>query len=37
MNVDILTHASNCVETFPDIKGFKIFHVPLSPRAAPAR
>jgi ribosomal protein L19 len=27
----------DATETFPDIKGFKIFHVPLSPRAARAR
>jgi ABC-type amino acid transport substrate-binding protein len=27
----------DATETFPDIKGFAIFHVPLSPRAAKAR
>jgi ABC-type amino acid transport substrate-binding protein len=27
----------DATETFPDIKGFKIFHVPLSPRAARGR
>lgn len=27
----------DAAETFPDIKGFKIFHVPLSPRAARGR
>ena len=29
--------APDAAETFPDIKGFTIFHVPLSPRAAKAR
>ena len=27
----------DAAETFPDIKGFKVFHVPLSPRSAKAR
>jgi hypothetical protein len=27
----------DAAETFPDIRGFKVFHVPLSPRAARAR